>query len=94
MDSFILCVRDKNRDADEFGSRQGPIAYLNVPDDQNLPRPSHQAAGVKQWLQAVTSAAMPSGVTAGNALDIVFSCVATTRPQKKHWRGSGWLSVN
>jgi pimeloyl-ACP methyl ester carboxylesterase len=72
MSSFVLCVRDKASGEDSFGGGMGPASYLSVPDDVNVPAPSHKLGGVKQWMDAAVAQAVPPGVAPGNELDIVF----------------------
>jgi hypothetical protein len=50
----------------------GPVSYLDVPDDANVPLPSHKAGGVRQWLDDIVKQANPKGTERGNELDIVF----------------------
>lgn len=72
MNSFILCVRDKASGKDKFGGSFGLASYLQVPDSENMPRPSHKTGGVRQWLDEVVKQANPPGTIPGSELDIVF----------------------
>ena len=72
MSSFILCTRDKVSGEDNFGGGSGSASYLEVPDTENVPRPSHKVGGVRQWLDDIVKQAIPPGVTKGNELDVVF----------------------
>ena len=71
MSSFILCTRDKVSGEDNFGGGSGSASYLEVPDTENVPRPSHKVGGVRQWLDDIVKQAIPPGVTKGNELDVV-----------------------
>jgi len=69
MSSFILCVRNKVSATDTFGEDIGIPAYLEVPDNEKMPRPSHKLSGSKAWMDAIVAQANPQ---AGAKLDIVF----------------------
>lgn len=72
MDSFVLSVCGKAQGQDTFGSRIGPVSYLQVPDSDTKPLPSHDMGTVKQWLDNIVNQANPPGTAAGKELDIVF----------------------
>jgi len=73
MDSFVLCVRDKDSSQDLFGKGFGPVSYLKIPDGDSIPRPSHKVTGgVGQWLDSAVSQALPIGAAIEEKLDIVF----------------------
>ena len=72
MSSFVLCVRDRVSGEDEFSGGFGAVSYLQIPDNENVPRPSHKTGGVKPWLDAIVREATPSGAIPGSELDIVF----------------------
>lgn len=72
MDSFVICVRNRDSGNNEFGGETGPISYLRVPENETIPRPSHKMGGVKQWMDSITSEAFPSPVNGTSGLDIVF----------------------
>ncbi len=72
MSSFILCVRDKVSGEDKFGGRFGSSSYLQVPDNENVPLPSHKVGEVRQWLDEIVKQATPVGTEPGTELDIVF----------------------
>jgi hypothetical protein len=82
MSSFVLCVRDKVSGEDKFAGGFGAVSYLQIPDDENVPRPSHKTGAVKVWLDGVVKQATPPGTIPGNELDIVFLCTVTTPHQK------------
>lgn len=83
MNSFILCVRDKASREDEFGGGFGSASYLQVPDSNNVPLPSHKVGGVKQWLDKVVEQANPPGTDPGSALHIVFFVHGYNTPPKE-----------
>ena len=69
MSSFVLCVRNKDSQADTFGGSVGAPAYLAVPDGETIPRPTHKVGGVKAWMEAIVAQATPKP---GGEMDIVF----------------------
>lgn len=72
MNSFILCVRNKDSGDDEFGGDLGPAAYLQVPEADTIPRPSHRLGGVREWLDAIVAQAAPENSQPGDEMDVVF----------------------
>lgn len=83
MNSFILCVRDKVSGEDKFGGSFGSVSYLQVPDSENEPRPSHKTGGVRQWLDEIVKQANPPGTVLGSELDIVFFVHGYNTPPKE-----------
>lgn len=69
MSSFVLCVRNKDSQTDTFGGSIGSPTYLEVPDGETVPRPSHKIGGVKAWMDGIVAQAAPK---IGESLDIVF----------------------
>ena len=72
MNSYVLCVRDKVPNQDQFGSTVGPVSYLEIPPDVAMPAPSQKCGGAKQWMDAIVAQSMPTGTAPGAELDIVF----------------------
>lgn len=70
MDSFVLCVRDKDKQADAFGTDVGGASYLRVPGGVAVPAPSHALANPTTWLQAIADEASRPGKDV--ELDVVF----------------------
>lgn len=69
MNSFVLSVRNQKNNS--FGRALGKPSYLEVPENQNAPLPSHRLAR-DQWFQAIINQATPSQEINAPNLDIVF----------------------
>jgi hypothetical protein len=72
MSSYVLSVRSKDKKADEFGVDVGVPTYLEVPDKDDVPKPSHTVGGVETWMKSIVNRANPPGAKQDDRLDIVF----------------------
>ncbi len=70
MTSFVLSVRDRNAKEDAFGKDFGRPAYLQIPDGEELPRPSYRMGNVSQWMKAIVDHANP--LEEKGWLDVIF----------------------
>lgn len=72
ISSFVLCVRDISLVEDEFGKSIGSVSYLEIPNNEETPRPSHVTKGVEEWFEKIVTQANPSNDKSCEKMDIVF----------------------
>lgn len=71
MGSYVLSVRNKIAGT-EFGNNVGGASYLEIPDEDVIPAPRHDAGGATTWFTKILAQAMPAGSLPKDKRDVVF----------------------